>query len=120
MTNEIKEILDLFYNEYPKEEKIIEKYITNLQENHCDYKEKCNEYNVGCIKEILCNYQKTNNNLQQRIDKANNILNKLVVIEPWENTDDPMRKIYRPIKNTTKQEVYRAIVELENILRGDE
>jgi DNA repair exonuclease SbcCD ATPase subunit len=32
MTNEIKEILDRFYNEYPKCEKILEKYITNLQE----------------------------------------------------------------------------------------
>lgn len=98
MTNEIKEILEKFNKEvekaeltrnpYSNEDKKFKHilvslseehfnifkdtldYITNLQESHCEYKEKCNEYNVGCIKEILCNYQKTNNNLQQRIDKA--------------------------------------------------
>ena len=64
--------------------------------------------------------QKEISRLRKNIYNANSILNKLVVMKPWENTDDPMRKIYRPIKNTTKQEVYRAIVELENILQGDE
>ena len=39
MTNEIKEILDIFYNEYPKEEKILEDYITNLQNEIFDLKD---------------------------------------------------------------------------------
>lgn len=43
MTNEIKEILDLFYNEYPKEEKILEKYISDLQEENKIYKKIYNE-----------------------------------------------------------------------------
>ena len=92
--NETKEILDLmkFANDdimwcdtltlNVKQCHLLLDYITNLQESQCEYKEKCNEYNVGCIKEILCNYLKTNKDLQQRIDKAIEILKDTSVDMP--------------------------------------
>ena len=58
-------------------------------------------------------------NLQSKIDKANEILDKLCVMKPWNDTQDKMRKIYRPIKNTSKQEVYKAICDLRDILKED-
>ena len=59
-------------------------------------------------------------NLQSKIDKAIEILDKLCVMKPWDDTENEMRKIYRPIKNTSKQEVYKAICDLRDILKVDE
>ena len=88
MTNEIKEILDIFYNEYPKEEKQLEDYITNLQEENEGWskifdtfsrrpyahkyleekrKELKNDNIVGLDSEMI---YKDYYDLQTRIDKA--------------------------------------------------
>lgn len=58
-------------------------------------------------------------NLQSKIDKANEILNTLCVMKPWNDSEEEMRKIYRPIKNTSKQEVYKAICDLRDILKEE-
>lgn len=83
MTNEIKEILDLFYNEYPKEEKILEKYITNLQEENerlkttqifidtQDPEERCGQ---ALYEEML---KRDCENYKQRIDKAIDYINDI-------------------------------------------
>ncbi len=52
------------------------------------------------------------NNLQSKIDKANEILNKLCIYGYGQVN-------CRPIKNTTKQEVYNAIYEIKNVLKED-
>lgn len=78
-------------------------------EKHKDYyKEKCGGW-----------YKKKCDLLQSKIDKANEILNKLCVMKPWNDSKDEMRKIYRPIKNTSKQEVYKTICDLKNILKEE-
>jgi uncharacterized protein YwgA len=59
------------------------------------------------------------NNLKSKIDKANEILNTLCVMKLWNDSEEEMRKIYRPIKNTSKQEVYKAIYDLRDILKED-
>lgn len=120
MTNEIKEILDLFYNEYPKEEKILEKYITNLQEEnkgwemifdtfsrrpyaHKYLEEKRKELNndkiVGLDSEII---YKDYYNLKQRIDKAINYILENICCDT---------RVY-----TRNENVYKVV----DILRGDE
>ena len=50
------------------------------------------------------------NNLQSKIDKANEILNKLCIYGYGQVN-------CRPIKNTTKQEVYNAMYEIKNVLK---
>ena len=60
MSNEIKEILYWFYDEYPKEEKILEKYLTNLQEEN----ERLNN--------IINELEKWLSNEIKRIDKIQN------------------------------------------------
>lgn len=50
--------------------------------------------------------------LQIKIDKANEILDKLCIY-------GYKQAKCRPIKNTTKQEVYNAIYEIKEILRED-
>lgn len=52
-------------------------------------------------------------NLQSKIDKANEILNKLCIYGYGKVN-------CRPIKNTTKQEVYNAMYEIKNILKEAE
>jgi len=49
-------------------------------------------------------------NLQSKIDKANEILNKLCIYGYGQVN-------CRPIKNTTKQEVYNAMYEIKNVLK---
>ena len=51
-------------------------------------------------------------NLQSKIDEANKILDKLCIYG-YEQVN------CRPIKNTTKQEVYNAMYEIKNILKED-
>lgn len=66
---------------------------------------------------ILCleieKYEDKINNLQSKIDKANEILNKLCIYGYGQVN-------CRPIKNTTKQEVYNAMYEIKNILKEAE
>ena len=105
MTNEIKEILDIFYNEYPKEEKILEKYITNLQE-------------------IEKEHQKINGELRQEItnlQKENKVVDK---IKKLRNANTHIENIYYA-EGVLLNEPYYDIEgvyndELLNILRGDE
>lgn len=47
--------------------------------------------------------------LQQKIDKANQILSKILVIKRYDGN-------YGPVKNTTKEEVYKTICMLNEIL----
>lgn len=54
------------------------------------------------------NLQQENKQLKEVIYKANEMLKKVLVIK--------CGGIYRPIKNTTKQEVYKAIALLNNLL----
>ena len=58
-------------------------------------------------------------NLHSKIDKANEILNTLCVVKPYESVNGEIHKYYRPVKNTTKQEVYKAICDLREILKED-
>lgn len=92
MINEIKEILDLFYNEYPKEEKILEKYITILQEG--------NER----LGKLFYVRDEENIKLKKNINKANQLIEK------------QKKKMY---KSRNKIAMY-ILMNLENILRGDE
>ena len=57
--------------------------------------------------------------LQSKIDKANEILDTLYVVKPYESVDGEFHKYYRPVKNTTKQEIYKAICDLREILKED-
>lgn len=57
---------------------------------------------------ILDNLQQENKQLKEKVDKSNELLNKILVVK--ENN------IYRPVKNTTSQEVYKTIVLLNTIL----
>lgn len=61
--------------------------------------------------------ESSSKNLQSKIDKANEILNKLCVVKPYESVNGEFHKYYRPIKNTTKQEVYKAICDLRDVLK---
>lgn len=96
MTNEIKETLDLFYNEYPREEKRIENYITNLQEEN----ERLKDY-------LKIMEKGKDNNLhrfldyKQRIDKAINYILENICCDT---------RVY-----TKNENVYKVI----DILRGD-
>jgi uncharacterized protein YdaT len=66
-----------------------------------------NEYLLQCT----CTEMKDKiNNLQSKIDKAIEILNKLCIYGYGQVN-------CRPIKNTTKQEVYNAMYEIKNVLK---
>ena len=65
MTDEIKEILYWFYDEYPDEERILEKYITNLQNEIFDLKDTIQNKN-DCIGAYECIIE----DRDKRIDKA--------------------------------------------------
>jgi predicted nucleic acid-binding Zn-ribbon protein len=99
MTNEIKEILDLFYNEYSKEEKTLEKYITNLQNEIFDLKDTIQNKN-DCIGAYECIIE----DRDKRIDKAVEYIE-----ENW----------YKSFLLGT-WEFFGSGDELLNILRGDE
>ena len=51
------------------------------------------------------------NNLQSKIDKANEILEKILVVSDWEH-----KGRFRPVKGTTAQDVYKTIVKLNELL----
>jgi hypothetical protein len=48
---------------------------------------------------------------KSRIDKANEILGGILVVRDWEHKGK-----YRPVKNTTRQDVYKTICILNEIL----
>ena len=50
-------------------------------------------------------------NLQERIDKANQLLENILVVGDWEHEGR-----YRPVKNTTSQDVYKTIIMLNELL----
>ena len=49
--------------------------------------------------------------LKKRIKEANKILSNILVVNDWEH-----KGRYRPVKNTTSQEVYKSICMLYGIL----
>ena len=51
------------------------------------------------------------NNLQSKIDKANEILEEILVVNDWEHEGR-----FRPVKGTTTQDVYKTIVKLNELL----
>lgn len=106
MTNEIKEILDIFYNEYPKEEKILEKYITNLQNEIFDLKDTIQNKNdcIGAYEYIIEDRDK-------RIDKAVEYINKYEYEKYCPSPYEKDKYIMREEKEGQ---------DLLDILRGDE
>lgn len=50
-------------------------------------------------------------NLQSKIDKANELLEEILVVSDWEHEGR-----FRPVKNTTAQDVYKAVCMLYGIL----
>lgn len=79
-------------------------------DEHSGYME---DYEYDNIMYYLGKYK----DLQSKIDKANEILDTLCVVKPFESVNGEFHKYYRPIKNTTKQETYKAICELKDILK---
>lgn len=49
--------------------------------------------------------------LQSKIDKANELLQGILVVRDWEH-----KGRFRPVKNTTAQDVYKTIVKLNELL----
>ena len=50
-------------------------------------------------------------NLHYRIDKANELLEEILVVSDWEHEGR-----FRPVKGTTAQDVYKTIVKLNELL----
>lgn len=50
-------------------------------------------------------------NLQSKIDKANEILEEILVVRDWEHEGR-----FRPVKGTTAQDVYKTIIKLNELL----
>ena len=50
-------------------------------------------------------------NLQSKIDKANELLEEILVVSDWEH-----KGRFRPVKGTTAQDVYKTIVKLNELL----
>lgn len=50
-------------------------------------------------------------NLQSKIDKANELLEEILVVSDWEHEGR-----FRPVKGTTVQDVYKTIVKLNELL----
>lgn len=51
------------------------------------------------------------NNLQSKIDKANELLEEILVVSDYEHEGR-----FRPVKGTTTQDVYKTIVKLNELL----
>lgn len=49
--------------------------------------------------------------LQSKIDKANELLEEILVVSDWEH-----KGRFRPVKGTTTQDVYKTIVKLNELL----
>lgn len=49
--------------------------------------------------------------LQSKIDKANELLEEILVVSDWEHEGR-----FRPVKGTTAQDVYKTIVKLNELL----
>lgn len=65
------------------------------------------EKEIEYLKLVVSNYE----NLQSKIDKANEILEKILVVSDWEH-----KGRFRPVKGTTAQDVYKTIVKLNELL----
>lgn len=50
-------------------------------------------------------------NLQSKIDKANELLEEILVVNDWKH-----KGRFRPVKGTTAQDVYKTIVKLNELL----
>ena len=99
MNKEIKEILDKFknYNLSTRETKLLLNYITNLQKENEQLK-KCNKesitfLNQDDIRDILIQKDYKIFNLQQRIDKAIEYINKELKNMPINGCYERLAKI---------------------------
>lgn len=63
------------------------------------------------IEMIIYTLQEDKNNLQSKIDKANELLEEILVVSDWEHEGR-----FRPVKGTTVQDVYKTIVKLNELL----
>ena len=104
MTIEIKEIMDMIYNEYPIEVRILEKYITILQEENKKLKKQYAKEEKKLFHD--------NEILQQRIDKAVEYINGFESIKAYYEYEECGYTEYN-YDESFKQD-------LLNILRGDE
>lgn len=138
MANEIKEILDIFYNEYPKEEKQLEDYITNLQEEKDDAVQCLKYYeekhfikpaidNTKLTMKLANAYMKDINNLQKENDnlKKQYAKEEKKLFHDNEILQQQIDKAVEYIINHTQSTAHlemdtKSIKHLLNILRGDE
>ena len=70
-----------------------------------------NEKQVYENQETAIKLLEENVELKKRIKEANKILSNILVVNDWEH-----KGRYRPVKNTTSQEVYKSICMLYGIL----
>ena len=86
-------------------------YITNLQQQNKQLKEKL-ENDIDRYEDTISyqlGFDKGKEYMQQRIDKANELLSKIVVCEREDGN-------WGAVKNTRKQDVYETIWKLYKIL----
>lgn len=114
MTNEIKEILNWLFGEYPEEEIILEKYITNLQEENKEYQDKYENLLILGLKQET-HFNVKCEDLQQRIDKS---YKKAQLIKDIGFDYDG----YNDTENLKKviDELVNLADDIQIILRGDE
>ena len=141
MNNEIKEILDKLNNHIDHiqfanltnyEIRALLDYITNLQEE-LEEEKRIEQESLKTIQDLQEEIQKRDayikyleerttiqgkvfygdarEELQEKINKANEILEQILVVSDWEH-----KGRYRPVKNTTSQDVYKTIVMLNELL----
>lgn len=80
--------------------------------NASDYVEMlCGGRGIGKTHKLINEMQDKINNLQSKIDKANEILEEILVVSDWEH-----KGRFRPVKGTTAQDVYKTIVKLNELL----
>jgi len=77
--------------------------LTIIQSKRIDMQETLNKSLEEMYKKL--------NDYKSRIDKANEVLESILVISDWEH-----KGRYRPVKNTTAQDVYKTICKLYGIL----
>ena len=71
-----------------------------------------NVHDIPIVVEALETANKEIERLNNIINEANKILSNILVVSDWEHKGK-----YRPVKNTTSQEVYKSVCMLYGILK---
>lgn len=86
-----------------------------LEQLNIKYETNGKQYKIPTTKEnlveLLKGYIAMTINLQSKIDKANEILEEILVVRDWEHEGR-----FRPVKGTTAQDVYKTIIKLNELL----